>query len=1669
MWFNKVLNVSLCCLLLLGCQENTDQPLVAEPLVSEPSIFEQLIAESSTAEQLSAEQLPVEKLVEQQASTVNVAPNPKSTAVSVALRLLDVSEREVGNSNAIELLFNSPLQAEQNFDRFVETSPKLATPVLSKDGKKLQFFGIQPQTDYTINVIAGLMAENDSSLNKASQYSVTTRAMQPVVSFKMQAGAILVPGHSENLGIYSVNVEAANLNIYRVKADKLSRFIGDFDYIANSGAYHYQNANREEMVEHIYTARIETAGKANQRHVTKFAIADKKWANESGVYFATIGKPGGFEFDAATWFSVSAIGLQIRQFPTKTYVIAQDIKTGQLLSNVQIDFLDNKSTRFSSLTTDSSGKVSINNSDRLALIVARNDQQVTVLPYQHPRFDLSDYNVAGPTHRDSQIFVYSERDIYRPGETLRLNMLQRNADGQVLPSELSVTVFKPDGSTYKSIWLKATDKKNGYYQYQLDLPKSGPMGNWQAKVNAKGNSQYSARFHFKVEDFLPDRMRLSFNGEEALNPTKLNSFNATQKLTVNVLGEYLYGAAAAGNKLQTKVSVSAWTYPFKQWPDYYVGDINGARNENFELADAQLDETGQVVTKVDKDWSDWNVPVKVRLHYSLFETGGRAINRYYDNLLWPKASFIAVKPGFDNDQSASNSGINFSLLKLNKAGKPLTTGNVKAELIREEKRYFWSYNDNNGWHYQRIEKEYVVDDRILSFVDSTPLNLSQQVEWGDYRLQLTDLTTQARTVYHFRAGQDWYNDWQNNSATIRPDRVNLALDKAAYLPGENLILRIGSPTSGSALVTIESDQVLWQQLVEIDKGESTLSLSVPKNLARHDLYISAFVVSAADNASKSITKRSFGIIPLPLNRSDRQLNVEIDTALSWIPNQQVTAKVLVKDAQGNPVTGDAKVTLSAVDAGVLSVSGYQVEDPHHFFYSQRAYQGAISDVYDQVMTPLLGDSANIRWGGDAALTRGGEQAQSEVQIVSLFSGLVSVKQGLAEIPLQLPAFDGQLNLTALVFNKAQFAKAEKTVKVASPVVMQVAMPKFMAQGDNSQIAVDLSNSTDKPLQGEFTFSVGGKLLAQKQVKNITLLPHKKQTLYFSLDAEQAIGKGEINASMALGKVVIKRHWTLPVRPTQASEYHSDKALLMPNEQMTLPNDSLSAFTDSSKKLQLSVALNPHLDAQAHWQYLADYPYTCLEQTTSKSRPFVTALHSPVSNIEAIDAQMAQQKVQDAIQRYSQLQRADGSFGLWSNHSPEQHWLTVYATDFLYDLQANGVTVPADMLDKATQRLQSYLSSRSRHRVNTWSTNPQHYDAAYRAYAAYVLAKQNSITLGPLRDIAEKDMPAAIGKLPGVHLGLAMLMTGSEQEGNALIKQALTQQRGQDYLGDYGSELRDQAMAINAILTSASVNASLQQIALKMVPDLALNMQQKQWLSTQERSAILSLAMTMKKQYTAHKWQGDLLINDNNIALQTSGEYHQNITTDNNQNQEIQASFKNTGTRAVYASFDWSGVKKQPDYDLDHGIKVTTQHFLVDKNSAIELPDNSTLQSGQLLLTRITVRSEQRVADALLVNLMPAGVELENQQLNNSLKLSDLMIEGEQVEVTANIVHQEYRDDRYVAALDLRAQQIQTLYVLSRAVNPGKYVVPAVRVESMYQPSVYGVGGSIKHIDVKALD
>ena len=135
------------------------------------------------------------------------------------------------------------------------------------------------------------------------------------------------------------------------------------------------------------------------------------------------------------------------------------------------------------------------------------------------------------------------------------------------------------------------------------------------------------------------------------------------------------------------------------------------------------------------------------------------------------------------------------------------------------------------------------------------------------------------------------------------------------------------------------------------------------------------------------------------------------------------------------------------------------------------------------------------------------------------------------------------------------------------------------------------------------------------------------------------------------------------------------------------------------------------------------------------------------------------------------------------------------------------------------------------------------------------------------------------------------------------------------------------------------------------------------------------------------------------------------------------------------------------------------------NKARALEKDQVLKIGEVVLTRVRLYSETRVPDGLLVNLIPAGVELENQNLQNALKLDSIQIGGEAVEQQAQIVYQAYKGDRYVAAVDLPAKREQTVYFLSRAVTPGAYVVPPAMVESMYKPSIRGISNSIKSISV----
>ena len=113
--------------------------------------------------------------------------------------------------------------------------------------------------------------------------------------------------------------------------------------------------------------------------------------------------------------------------------------------------------------------------------------------------------------------------------------------------------------------------------------------------------------------------------------------------------------------------------------------------------------------------------------------------------------------------------------------------------------------------------------------------------------------------------------------------------------------------------------------------------------------------------------------------------------------------------------------------------------------------------------------------------------------------------------------------------------------------------------------------------------------------------------------------------------------------------------------------------------------------------------------------------------------------------------------------------------------------------------------------------------------------------------------------------------------------------------------------------------------------------------------------------------------------------------------------------------------------------------------------------------KLEVTAKRNVPDALVVDLLPAGLELENQNLANSS--ASLQENGEVVQnllnqmQQADIQHIEFRDDRFVAAVAISEGQPVTLVYLARAVTPGTYQVPQPQVESMYVPQWRATGAA----------
>ena len=711
------------------------------------------------------------------------------------------------------------------------------------------------------------------------------------------------------------------------------------------------------------------------------------------------------------------------------------------------------------------------------------------------------------------------------------------------------------------------------------------------------------------------------------------------------------------------------------------------------------------------------------------------------------------------------------------------------------------------------------------------------------------------------------------------------------------------------------------------------------------------------------------------------------------------------------------------------------------------------DVYGQVIEMMDGQPAGIRFGGDADLT-GGKKPESKVRLVSLFHAPVAFDEaGHARVTLDVPDFNGQLRLMALAFDERRFGSAEAEVTVAAPVVTQLSTPRFLAPGDHTTFTLDVHNISGADGSIDLTLSVTEPLsLDEPGDRSLQLADGEKTTVRFPVSAGGAFGAGKIRLKLDGAGVSLDRSWQLGVRPPYPAEARRLRDVLEPGETFMLDDRFVADLIPETVTADVKISPVVPLDLRDAMKGLITYPYGCLEQVTSRAFPLLLATPDRIAKYRLPDIGREERlsRLDDAISRLSAMQLPSGGFGLWNRTSPESPWLSAYVTDFLLSARDLGVDVPEAMLDAALKRMTAYLKRGAPVDDYYGSGGREALEMSARCYAADVLARVGRAELGPLRTLFDNHQDKAVSPLPLAQLGIALETMGDRKRSRECLAAAAEKRREtQHYLGDYGSPVRDLALTLARLLERDKGSTPGFD---EMMLDLADQLRGRRWLSTQEKYAVFTAGLALDA-VSDRDWRATLAVGETRTPLSGTGPHLLSPTV-----AEVTSGLEVTagGPGILYVSAVASGYPSDAPAELSEGMSVDRTVY----NLEGELVEPTELKVGELLMVHLRVSADQFIPDALVVDLLPAGLEIENQNLKHSIRREDLMIDGDslwRVQEQADVLHEEFRDDRYAAAVRVYEGHVTHLFYLVRAVSPGTYTVPPPFAESMYQPEKRAVG------------
>ncbi|MDG2247265.1 MAG: MG2 domain-containing protein [Flavobacteriales bacterium] len=1299
-------------------------------------------------------------------------------------------------------------------------------------------------------------------------------------------------------------------------------------------------------------------------------------------------------------------------------------------AGVNVEILNFQGQSIASGKTDSEGFVKLDSNGKVPfLIIAERNGEKTYMKLANGNsLSLSRFDVAGQTTQNgAKGFIYGERGVWRPGDTLFLGFILENKVAEI-PAGHPVKLELYDAQNKLVEKIKRSLNEEQHMVFAIPTEADAATGNWSATVRV-GSSVFNKRL--KVETIKPNRLKIGLEfGKEKIAA-------GDQALKGDLHVEWLHGAPAKNLRTTIDMALKPIATKFARYTDYAFDDpTRQFETTSKTVFDSDVDSNGDANVTIELGDFD-NAPGMLKAVFDTrsFETAGDFSIDQHSIEVAPFNAFIGVRaPKGDKARGMllTDTTHAIKVVSLTPDGKPTARKNLKWTLHKIDWRWWWSsYNSNFSQYAGEISRNKISEGSLSTNAKGEgtfDIKVSYP-SWGRYLVRVVDEESghaTGTTVFI-----DWPG-WAGRAQRENPEgesMLMLSTDKTSYQTGETCKVNFPGAEGARALVTVENgSRVLRADWIETTDGSNTFELKLEEAHAPN-VYVSIELIQPHAQTENDNPMRMYGVTRVKVENPNSRLEPVISMPDELEPESSYTVAVSEKDGK------EMSYTLAVVDEGLLGLTRYKTPDPHGFFYAQEALGVNTWDVYDDVIGAYGASmSALLSVGGDADQGANGKKNINRFKPVVTYLGPFTLPaNGTKKHEISMPNYIGAVRVMVVARKETSYGHEAKSVPVKKPLMVLATLPRVLGPSEEVELPVTLFAMDEKLLNKDLTIKIETDNMLEPlngSTKKVRFESLGESVSFFRFKTVENTGTTAVNVTVSGGGESASYQMELAIRNPNPPATERYTASLEPGESWDQVYD-LPGMAGTNQLVLEASTLSP-LNLGERLNYLIGYPHGCAEQTTSRAFPQLYL--EDVVELSDAQKERASYNVKEAISKLNSFQKLNGGFSYWSSQQHPNDYVSTYIAHFLLEAKEKGYDVPNQMLNN----LVGYQKELSRNWRKPRDKTNRHYgydlNQAYRLYTLALAGKPDIGAMNRLRENGNLNLPAKWRLAASYHL------IGQPEAGDALLVGAdhFPVRQNETYYY-YGSYYRDVAMITEAAVRCGDVKKSAE-----LVQSLAKNLNSRRWISTQE--AAFSFVAIGK--YLGIE-QGDSF----EFAYSHNRQQQKSIDSDKsmvkvdltaNQLNGNNFSLVNKGEKTIFVQLTAIG---QPVEDnlpsASNGLEIITTYM--DKSGNPISVDR--LTQGTDIIAKVTVKHKairSGLRDLALTHVFPSGWEILNDRM---------LTAGTDNFISSATDYQDVRDDRVLSYFDLRRSESKTFYVRLNAAYLGRFFLPATSVEVMYDGTV----------------